>query len=95
MGDWIGSGVIVAVIVAVAIALTFLKRPQTRTSDEFERKAAEGGTMMGAAANALQEAIDPAAARAKEVIVQMTDGNYQKKKREGKANSPEITTDAD
>jgi hypothetical protein len=35
--------------------------------------------------NALQELMNPEAAKAKEVEVQMKDGRYGKKKREGKA----------
>jgi len=65
--------------------LKLLAKPRPRTSAEFERNAAEGSTL-GAFANALQEALDPAAAKAKEVQMQMKDGTYGKRKREGKAN---------
>jgi hypothetical protein len=37
--------------------------------------------------NALQELMNPEAAKSKEVITQMKEGRYQKKKREGKANA--------
>jgi len=59
--------------------------PRARTSDECERGAAENTTMAGALLNALHDVTDPAAARAKEVRMQMKDGTYRKKKREGKA----------
>ena len=36
--------------------------------------------------NALQELMNPEAAKAKEVEVQLKEGRYGKKKREGKAN---------
>ena len=49
--------------------------------------------MLGASMNALQEVIDPAAAKAKEVVMQMKDGRYQKKKREGKAGGDEDAGD--
>jgi hypothetical protein len=64
-----------------------LAKPQTRTAEEFERNAAEGTTMMGASMNALQELLNPEAAKSKEVITQMKEGRYQKKKREGKSNA--------
>ncbi len=64
----------------------FLSRPQKRTQADFERNVAESTSMLGAGINVLQEAIDPAAARAKEVQMQMKEGRYDKKKREGKAN---------
>lgn len=39
--------------------------------------------------NALQELMNPAAAKAKEVEMQMKEGRYLKKKREGKAGGTE------
>ena len=85
MGDWIGLGFFVFLIAGAFVALKVLSKPRVSTSDEFERNAAEGKTMLGASMNALQEIMDPAEAKAKEVIAQMKDGNFQKKKREGKA----------
>jgi len=85
MGDWVGLAFIVLLIVGALIGLQVLSKSRTTASDEFERNAAEGTTMMGASFNALQEAFDPAAARSKEVVEQMKDGTYRKKKREGKA----------
>ena len=85
MGDWIGLAFIVLLIVAALVAIKVLANPRPRTSDEFERGAAENTTMAGALLNALHDITDPAAAKAKEVRMQMKDGRYQKKKREGKA----------
>lgn len=85
MQDWIGLVFFVLLIVSAAIGLKLLSKPRVSTSDEFERRAAEEKTMLGASMSALQEIMDPAEKRAKEVIEQMKDGNFQKKKREGKA----------
>ena len=85
MGDWIGLGFFILIVVGAIIALKMLSKPRVSTSDEFERNAAEGKTMLGASMNALQEIMDPAEAKSKEVIAQMKDGNFQKKNREGKA----------
>jgi len=85
MGDWIGIGFFVLLIVGAIVGLKALSRPQKRTAEEFERNAAEGTTALGASMNALQELMDPQAAKSKEVITQMKEGRYQKKKREGKA----------
>ncbi len=85
MGDWIGLGFFVLLIVSAIVALKILSKPRVSSSDEFERNAAEGTTALGATMNALQELMDPAEAKAKEVIAQMKEGNFQKKKREGKA----------
>ena len=84
MGDWIGLAFFVLLVVAALVAVKVLANPRPRTSDEFERGAAENTTMAGALLNALHDVTDPAAAKAKEVRMQMKDGRYQKKKREGK-----------
>ncbi len=86
MNDWIGLLFFTLLIVGVFVGLKVLSKPHKRTTEEFERRAAEGGSMLGATINALQAAIDPAAAKAKEVQIQMKEGRYGKKKREGKAN---------
>ena len=86
MNDWIGLLFFVLLIIGVIVGLKALSKPRTRTEEEFERSASEGTTALGAGLNALQDVMDPAAARAKEVRMQMKEGRYLKKKREGKAN---------
>jgi hypothetical protein len=85
MEDWIGLGFFVLLVVGIIVGLKILAKPRTRTSEEFERNAAEGTTAIGASMNALHELMNPEAAKAKETITQMKEGRYQKKKREGKA----------
>ena len=91
MGDWIGVGFFVLLILGAIAALKVLSKPRVSTSDEFERNAAENKTMLGAMMNALHDVTDPAAVKAREVREQMKDGRYLKKKREGKANDDETT----
>ncbi len=85
MSDWIGIGFFVFLIIAGYFGIRALANQKPRTAEEFERNAAEGTTALGASMNALQELMNPEAAKAKEVEVQMKDGRYGKKKREGKA----------
>jgi hypothetical protein len=85
MSDWIGLIFLVLLVVGAVAGLKILSKPQTRSTEEFERNAAESTTAVGASMNALQELMNPEAAKAKEVITQMKEGRYQKKKREGKA----------
>ncbi len=85
MSDWIGAAFLVLLVVGAIVGLRALAKPRPRTAEEFERNAAEGTTALGASMNALQELMNPEAAKSKEVIAQMKDGRYQKKKREGKA----------
>src|SRR5947209_5116346 len=89
MNDWIGVGFVALLVIGAVAGLRTLAKPRSRTSDEFERAVSQGTTMLGATMNALQEAIDPSSARSKEVQMQMKDGRYQKKRREGKANADE------
>ena len=91
MSDWIGLLFFVLLIVGAFVGLKILSKPQTRTTEEFERRAAESTSMLGASMNALQELMNPEAAKAKEVQMQLKDGRYGKKKREGKANGTDET----
>lgn len=85
MGDWGGLVFLLLLAIGAVVGLKILSKPKTRTAEEFERNAAEGTTALGASMNALHELMNPEAAKSKEVITQMKEGRYQKKKREGKA----------
>jgi hypothetical protein len=86
MSDWIGLIFFVLLIAGAFAGLKILSKPQKRTEAEFERRAAESASMLGASMNALQELLNPEAAKSKEVQTQLKEGRYNKKKREGKAN---------
>ncbi len=90
MGDWIGLTFFVLLIIGIFVGLKILAKPQKRTTEDFERNVAEGSSL-GASVNALQEAIDPAAAKAKEVQTELKDGRYNKKQREGKTNGEDLS----
>lgn len=91
MADWLGLLFFVLLIAGVFVGLKILSKPITRTEEEFERNAAKGSTMLGAGMSALQEILDPSAAKAKEVKMQMKEGRYGKKKREGKASGEDLS----
>src|SRR5215213_8858386 len=91
MSDWIGLLFFVLLIGGILLGLKLLSKPQKRTEEEFERGAAENTTMLGASMNALQELMNPKAAKAKEVQTQLKEGRYDKKKREGKANGEDLS----
>ncbi len=91
MSDWLGVIFIALLVVGALVGLKALSKPRRTTAEEFERNAAEGTTALGASMNALQELMNPEAAKAKEVITQMKEGRYQKKKREGKADGTDET----
>ena len=91
MNDWIGLLFLVLMIVGAFVGLKILSKPKTRTEQEFEKNAAESASMLGASMNALQELMNPEAAKAKEVQTQLKEGRYNKKKREGKANGEDLS----
>lgn len=90
MSDWIGLAFLLLLLFGAVVGLRALSRPKKRTAEEFERNAAENTTMLGASMNALNEMMNPEAAKAKEVQMQMKDGRYGKKKREGKAEGDDL-----
>jgi hypothetical protein len=85
MNDLLGLLFFVLLIAGIFAGLKFLSRPQKRTEEEFERKAAEGSGTLGAGMFALQKLLNPEAAKATEVQLDLKGGRYNKKKREGKA----------
>ena len=85
MADWYGLIFLGLLVAGALIGLKLLSRQRVSTADEFEKRAADSTTAMGAGLNALQELMNPEAAKAKEVITQMKEGRYMKKKKEGKA----------
>lgn len=90
MSDWLGLLFFVLLIVGAYAGLKILAKPRKRTEEEFERGAAESASLLGASVNALQEILDPAEARAKEVKTELKQGSYNKKKREGKAEGEDL-----
>lgn len=93
MSDILGLTFFVLLAVGAFVGLKVLSKPQKRTAAEFERNVAEGGSALAAGVNALQEALDPAAAKAKEVQTQLKEGRYGKKNREGKSNGEDLAGD--
>ncbi|HVF50591.1 MAG TPA: hypothetical protein VNA19_10925 [Pyrinomonadaceae bacterium] len=93
MSDWIGLGVIVALILGGLYGISLLNRPYDVTPDEFERRADEGrgSTRAGAAAglHALQKLMNPKAAEAIEVIKDLRAGHYDIKEEVGEGDDEE------
>jgi hypothetical protein len=89
MSDWLGLAFFILVAIGIFVGLKVLAKPNTRTTEEFERRAAEGSGTLNAGFNALNELLNPEEAKAKEVITQVKEGRYNKKKREGKGNGTE------
>jgi hypothetical protein len=85
MNDLIGVLFFGLVAAGAYFGLRAIAAPVRKTESEFERNAAGSTSMLGASMNALQELLNPEAAKAKEVEMQLKEGRYRKKKREGKS----------
>lgn len=86
MSDWLGIGFFVLLLIVGYFGIRALANQKPKTTEEFEKRAAEGSSGLGASMNALHELMNPEAAKSKEVQMQMKDGRYGKKRREGTAN---------
>ena len=86
MTDWLGLTFFILLIIGVHFGIKMLGNQPKRTEDEFENRVSDGTGLMSAGVNALNELLNPNEAKAKEVKVQLKEGRFNKKKREGKAN---------
>ena len=78
MSDWIGLIFFALLIAGIFVGLKLLSKPEKRTAEDFERNVSESTSGIGAGVNALQEALDPAAAKSKEVQTHLKEGRYDK-----------------
>jgi hypothetical protein len=93
MSDWIGLGVIVLLGVLALVGLARLGTPRKEmTVEEFEERARTGGHTR-AGMFALQEILDPKAAKAVEVQQDLKHGYYNKKRVPGDGDDEENNSD--
>ena len=93
MGDWIGLGFIVLLIVGAVVGLSYLgKKPKSLTPEEYERRVAEArGTTRAAALagmNALNRMINPKAVEAVEKQKDLQAGYYNDQEKKGEGDEP-------
>jgi hypothetical protein len=67
MGDWIGLGIIVLLVIGAIVGLSVLGKPYEVTQEEFDKRAHEAPGMMSAGLAGLQKILSPAAQKAAEV----------------------------
>jgi hypothetical protein len=93
MNDWIGLGIFVLVVVLAVVASSQLGKPPKRiTVEEFEKRA-RSGAFTRAGMFALQQLLNPKAAKAMEVQQDLRHGYYNKKRVPGDGDDEEETTD--
>ena len=89
MGDWIGLGVFLLVIVSALVASAQLGKPREKISVEEFEKRARSGAYTRAGMFALQQVLNPQAAKSVEVLQDLKSGYYNKKKLPGEGDEEE------
>jgi hypothetical protein len=93
MGDWIGLGFIVLLVVGAVVGLSYLSRPRKPlTEEEYEERVAQAkGTTRAAALagmNALNKMINPKAVEAVEKQRDFQAGYYNDQEKAGEPDEP-------
>ena len=83
MGDWIGLGIIVFLVVAAVVALWWIARPYEITTEEFDKRAAEAPSLLSAGFVGLQKILDPATAKSVAAQEDFKAGRYDAKQAKG------------
>lgn len=94
MGDWIGLGIILLVVVGALVGMSYLgRKPKQMSVDEYEQRVAEArGTTRAAALagmNALNKMINPKAVEAVEKQKDLQAGYYNDAETEGEGDGPD------
>lgn len=91
MGDWIGLGIIVLIVVGALVGLSMLGKPYEVTPEEFEKRAQEPTGTLSAGVIGLQKMLDPGAERAAAVQEDYRQGFYDGEQESG--DKPEAGSD--
>ena len=83
MSDLIGIAVILLVVLCGIFGLAYLSKPYNVSTEEFEKRAREGPSLISAGMSGLQKFLDPAAQKAAEVQEDLRQGRYDKKQESG------------
>ncbi|MET0649638.1 MAG: hypothetical protein ABW208_23750 [Pyrinomonadaceae bacterium] len=89
MGDWIGLGVIVLVVVGALVGLSYLgKKPKPLTEEEYEQRVREAPGLLSAGVLSIQKVLNPGAAKAEAVQQDLKAGYYDDQEEEGDGDEP-------
>src|ERR1700755_510236 len=94
MGDWIGLGIILLVVVGALVGMSYLgRRPKQLSVDEYEQRVAEArGTTRAAAVGGLHarnKMINPTAVEAVEKQKDLQAGYYNDAETKGEGDGPD------
>ena len=88
MNDWIGIGVIAAIVLGALYGLLQLSKPYEVTPEEFEKRARDGPGLISAGMIGLQKMLEPGAKKAIEVQEDLRQGRYNKADESGDPPEP-------
>ena len=93
MGDWVGLGIIVLVVVGALAGLSYLgRKPKPMSAEEYEKRVAEAkGLARGVAVTgltALDRFVNPNAVKAVAVQQDLKAGYYDDQEEEGEGDEP-------
>lgn len=91
MSDWIGLLFFVLLIVGIIIGLKILSKPRKTTAEQFEQNVSESASMLSASVNALNELMNPQAAKSKEVQTQLKEGRFNKKQGQNRETDEDLS----
>ncbi len=72
-------------VVGAFAGLRILGSQKTRSSEEFEKGAAEGASLLSAGVNAINGMLNPEVAKGNEAVKELKKGTYNKKQSDGKS----------
>lgn len=84
MNDWIGLIFFLLIPIGIFMGLKLLGRKRVSTEQEFEQRASQSGSLLGAGLNTLNGMLNPGEAKGKEAITEVKKGRYNKKQGVGK-----------
>ena len=89
MGDWVGLGIFVLVILGALFGLSHLgKKPTPLTPEEYERRVREGTGAMSAGVMGLQKILDPGTEKAIAARQDLKAGYYDDEEKTGEGDEP-------
>ena len=93
--DWIGLGIIVALVLIAIFAVAMLSKPYEVTVEEFEKRAKEAPSLLSAGVVGLQKILEPGVAKAVVAQEELRQGRFDGEQGSGEPPEPGTNPGAD
>jgi hypothetical protein len=91
MNDWLGLSILLLFAFGAWFGLRALSKPRQLTEQDFEKRVNKGRSLVNAGMMELNKFLNPQAAKSIEVIQNLKNGRYNKKRQSGKEGGNEKT----